>query len=738
MEQRDVGSEGDGSESEGDEDDMRAEWKQSEDGGAQQTEKLERVRGRLREHAKFWETFCKSKFVMSVVRQGYKLEFLNDTPPPPGEFENARGIMEHEEFADDAIRKLVEQGAIKETRRERIKCVLAMDVKVNAKGKRRLCVDARPVNKYEVKRKFKFESLQKEGRDIFLGQKCGAIVDLSHAYHHIDMEEESTRYLGIKWKERYYVFKVLPFGLQSAPFVFCTVLAEVVRVFREKAIRVLWYMDDLPHADVCERRQLKNTTFIIQFLRRCGFIIEPEKKCVGYKEPLQTLPALGFDIDLPRQLYLVPSEKMERIEERARELMVEYRAGRKVQVKRLASMAGLVVSTGLALGGIVRIMTRHMYRNIGNRETRGEWKQKVFISGDSFGELKFIATKLRSFNGKPISRVGDNLVEIQGCSDASDVAYGGFLQVAHDPDGSIVKRVQKRALEKGMTIKVVESVAKLARTGIEFRGELTREQQEKSSTWREGYGLERLVDFAAPFLKGMRLKVNLDNIALVFGLGGSVRNFEEKVYGGSKKYDIQKLLRKIIDRCIKDDITMLANWVPRDENERADYLSKMTTHYDFALGRWSFRRCEQAWGPHSIDRFSSSDTVLVSSGRYNARFLQAGEAEGCEGIDAFNYDWSGENNWCHAPFKLIGQVVNHMRSCGATGTILVPMWKKAAWWPLLRSEDGEHWADDVVDGIHIGHSRGWNGGQGAIVAAKGGSLEDIPKADLWALRLSCV
>ena len=189
--------------------------------------------------------------------------------------------------------------------------------------------------------------------------------------------------------------------------------------------------------------------------------------------------------------------------------------------------------------------------------------------------------------------------------------------------------------------------------------------------------------------------------------------------------------------CVEHHIDLLAVWVPREENERADYLSKTTEHYDFSLGHLSFQRCDKRWGPHTIDRFSSENSVRVSSGRYNARFLQHGEAKGCEGIDAFRYDWKGENNWCHPPYKMVGQAVAHMRKCKASGTILVPMWKRAAWWPSVRSKDGEAWAPDVIETMRIGNSVGFNGGQGALAAPESGCSEDLPKADLWEIRVSC-
>jgi hypothetical protein len=115
-------------------------------------------------------------------------------------------------------------------------------------------------------------------------------------------------------------------------------------------------------------------------------------------------------------------------------------------------------------------------------------------------------------------------------------------------------------------------------TAVDFRGELSPAQQARSSTWREAWAVCEFVEFAAPVLEGCRVRLNLDNTGVVFGLGGVVPGFEEKAYGGSKRPDIHTLLVRIFDACVRARITLVAVWVPRTRNEKADFLSKMTDH----------------------------------------------------------------------------------------------------------------------------------------------------------------
>jgi hypothetical protein len=465
------------------------EYEDESDGGGvwheeERTEdKIPWVRGRLKERVREWRGLTKNTFVLSVIEHGYKLEW-KDGSPPPCEKRNAATIHQHEEFVNDAIAKLVERGAIQECRREEIKCVLAMDVKVNATGDRRLCVDGRPVNYYEKKRPFKYESLGKEGRDVFAGQRVGAIVDISHAYHHMDMHKDSRKYLGIKWGDKYYMWFALPFGLQSAPWCFCTVVGEPVKEMRKEGISLVSYMDDFPHAAGDDKKSKANSRFIINLLRRCGFIIEPEKKCLGYDKPLKKLRALGFVIDFEKQEYVVPDDRRDRALELARELI--RMSGEMLPPKRVSCFAGMIVSMSLAIGGVARIQTRALYRSVGERLTRQDWKRKMRLSVEAVAELRFWVEHFDRFNGRPIVESRREAeVDLTGSSDASDFAYGGFVKV-REGDEEMVREIVARAEREGVTASMRACGGDMAREGIEFRGEFTEKEMERSSTWREG------------------------------------------------------------------------------------------------------------------------------------------------------------------------------------------------------------------------------------------------------------
>ena len=66
-----------------------------------------------------------------------------------------------------------------------------------------------------------------------------------------------------------------------------------------------------------------------------------------------------------------------------------------------------------------------------------------------------------------------------------------------------------------------------------------------------------------------------------------------------------------------------------------------------------FRRVDEKWGEHTIDRFACPDNVRVRSGVYNSRFLEPGMMNYI-GIDTLaQSDWEMHNNYVHPPYLLI-------------------------------------------------------------------------------------
>src|SRR5271165_3955539 len=70
------------------------------------------------------------------------------------------------------------------------------------------------------------------------------ISDLKKGYFHVKMHKKSLLYMGFCWKEKWYRYLVLPFGLKHSPIVFSRIVKAMIKFWRLKGIFVIAYLDD--------------------------------------------------------------------------------------------------------------------------------------------------------------------------------------------------------------------------------------------------------------------------------------------------------------------------------------------------------------------------------------------------------------------------------------------------------------------------------------------------------------
>ena len=73
--------------------------------------------------------------------------------------------------------------------------------------------------------------------------------NLKSGYHHIYIHADYWQYMGFLWKAKdgvivYYMFRVLPFELATAPFVFTKLLRALVNRWRSRGLKVVLYVND--------------------------------------------------------------------------------------------------------------------------------------------------------------------------------------------------------------------------------------------------------------------------------------------------------------------------------------------------------------------------------------------------------------------------------------------------------------------------------------------------------------
>ncbi|RCN33093.1 reverse transcriptase [Ancylostoma caninum] len=199
--------------------------------------------------------------------------------------------MRETEFVDGEIESLLRTGAI-----EQVQCKpdVVSPLSVAIGKKRRLILDLSWFNSFVVKESIKYEDMTK-AIDILSNADFLATFDFKSGYHHISIHPGYQKFFGFSWRERFYVFKVLPFGFTSAPFIFTKVFKPLLARWRKWGINMCLYLDDGLVCGKSGHEVSRAIEVIKEDLNRAGVTLALDK-C--YLEPSPVGQWLGFEIDL--------------------------------------------------------------------------------------------------------------------------------------------------------------------------------------------------------------------------------------------------------------------------------------------------------------------------------------------------------------------------------------------------------------------------------------------------------
>jgi hypothetical protein len=246
-------------------------------------------------------------FFLSVIKDGYRIPLLNC--PPKICLSNNKSSLENSIFVEKAILDLLKGGLVKNVS-NRPHVVNPLTVSFNGKGKERLILDLRHVNKHVRLDKFKFEDWKTLKQYINLNS-YGFVFDLKSGYHHVDIHKSFQTYLGFSWElinvVKYFVFTVLPFGLKSSACIFSKVARPLVKLWRSQSIRLVLYLDD--GFWVSDNLQLSSRQAIQVKNNLISSGLVPNKDNSIWA-PVQSLEWLGFVCNLTNCTLSVPDRKL--------------------------------------------------------------------------------------------------------------------------------------------------------------------------------------------------------------------------------------------------------------------------------------------------------------------------------------------------------------------------------------------------------------------------------------------
>ena len=156
------------------------------------------------------------------------------------------------------------------------------------------------------------------------------------------------------------MFRVLPFGLSTACYVFTKLLRPLVKRWRSLGLRAIIYIDDGFCASANVADCLSHKDIIISDLSDAGFVVNVSKSMLI---PSQVGSWLGFVIDLGKGWFTVPPHILQKLLDSVAKVAPYGR----VSVRAVASIVGQIISMSLAMGPITRLRSRALYTFINQR-----------------------------------------------------------------------------------------------------------------------------------------------------------------------------------------------------------------------------------------------------------------------------------------------------------------------------------------------------------------------------------
>ena len=172
------------------------------------------VKGRLRVKVSFWEGIGASHFILSVIREGYKIAFYYT--PTSVHLHNYNPALNYSDFVVSAITELLKVRSVVECPFPPV-VVNPLSVSVKSNRKKRLILDLQHVNVFVKKSKNKFEDAKSFLQCLLARPTAWACsFDIKSGYHHIEIFEPDQEFLGFSWVfegvTKYFNLQFYPLG----------------------------------------------------------------------------------------------------------------------------------------------------------------------------------------------------------------------------------------------------------------------------------------------------------------------------------------------------------------------------------------------------------------------------------------------------------------------------------------------------------------------------------------------
>ncbi|WKY01137.1 hypothetical protein Q1695_015273 [Nippostrongylus brasiliensis] len=576
--------------------------------------------GRLADFLLEWRKLSSAPFILEIV-QGYRLPFRirpNLSPPQPS-------TCRFEPKLSEQLHKLREKGVVETVPAGSEVWISSMFGIPKKEGSVRPIINLRPLNRFLTVPHFKMENLATIRDVVYRGDYC-ATIDMCDAYFAINIAEDNRNYLAFYWNGSAYRFTCLPFGLATAPYVYTKLMRVVVTHLRARGMRLINYLDDWiffsENASACERE----VTYAAHFFESLGMRINYSKSVMS---PTQRIEFLGMEIDTVRGDFIVPGNKLLRVQQEASALI----RSRKAPARELAAFLGRVNFVSIA-SPLSVFRARRLQREVAKMTSPSDnstFDRAVCINEDLATDLAWFRDCLQNHARYPFIRCSP---DISISTDASKQGWGAVCC----GKGTGGRWSREESLRH---INILELQA--AFFGLKSFG----------SGWRD-----------------INVLLELDNTTAIAYL---------KRCGGTTNETLSELAKDIWDWCTERRIRLLPTHRPGIENSEADRESRS---FGREVAEWSLNsqvveKMFAYYGRPSVDLFASRLNHKLPS------YFSLNPDPGATKVDAFAQSWWGTFGFAFPPFALVGRVIRKAIRDRSSIILVAPLWRSQYWFPLL-------------------------------------------------------
>ena len=584
------------------------------------------VGARLRLFWENWQAIQADEWVVSVLREGLKLDFhtpvaLSRTPvwhPLPKSPLRASALQAE-------VQSLLDKGVVSPVVSPSSPGFYShiFVVPKPTPGKWRLVINLRELNEHLVVPHFKMETVSSLLASILPGQWAFSL-DLTDAYLHVPMHPSTFKYLRFNLGDSLYHFRALPFGLSTAPLVFTKIMAAVGAFAHRRSIFLHLYLDDWLCRHFNRSVLLLQRDFLLELLPYLGLQINLAKSELT---PTQTFTFIGVSYDLSRGLFFPPQARWLKV----CHLVNDVLSSEVVSLKTWLSLLGLLGSAqALVPQGRLRLRPLQMLLAT-QRVDRTNLQAPVKVTPCCVRHLQWWVQEENFLAGLPLAPFNPSKHLF---TDASLEGWGAHLDF--------------------QTVRGVWSPSHASR----------------HINWLELMAVWLALQHFLPSLQGHHVLLACDNVTVVAYVNKQ---------GGTKSRRLTGLVWDVLMWCWDHNIQLRARHIPGSLNVLADSLSRpnQVIQTEWSLHPHVFQQICQEWGTPQVDLFAT---------RFNRRlpvFVSPIPDETALTVDALSMSWDGLLAYAFPPPALLPQVLRKVRESSCQVFLVASAWPKRSWFPDL-------------------------------------------------------